>query len=173
MQHIERLQRMRNLSLHYLTPEDVVQPVTKPIIVVKTDYSEISSNEGYQPLVPLIKQQRVQTYSRVGRRQERHHFYRRRTLFPDGCPTCGRSHIPVQYFGHRHICNKCKDHICTPDNKPVKFFVDKEERILAYSYEDGYVKAVDPEDLKIFDHRCYASFAGPGEFTCFLYDLTR
>ena len=81
------------------------------------------------------------------------------------------------------MCFKCKKYIQTPDGKPVMLITTPDQRIMAFFkkvrlHSDNSADArrysyieVDPNDLRIFDRHCYATYAGQGELIVLLKDL--
>jgi hypothetical protein len=183
MHHLNELGRKRPLYLHLLTPEDVAPPVQKSFIITKHQYGDAVESSNFIPLLPISRSKQVQPQGLeqeksiedilMEKRRERFKakIAGRRIIFKEGCPTCGQDHISVQYYGYRHICLRCREYIKTTDGHPVKIMLDKEENIIALTYDDRkQVKYVDFQKLVIFDKECYASFAGPGELIVLLYD---
>jgi hypothetical protein len=77
----------------------------------------------------------------------------------------------VQYFGHRHICIRCKEFIKSPEGMPVKVMLDADENIRAIATDDkGRMYEVNYQDLRIFDKTCFASFAGEDEMILLVRD---
>ena len=66
---------------------------------------------------------------------------------------------------------RCREYIKTRDGHPVKILLDKEENIIALTFDERkQVKYVDFQKLVIFNKDCFASFAGPGELIVLLYE---
>ena len=180
MHHLQELSRKRPLYLHLLTPEDVAPPVQSSFIITKINYGDLFETT----FTPLIKNSKTRLPQEndleksieevlMEKRRERlkSKLAKKQLVFKEGCPTCGQDHIPVQYFGYRHICMRCREYIKTPDGHPVKVMLDKEENIIALTYDDRkQVKYVDFQRLVIFEKECFASFAGPSELVVLLND---
>lgn len=184
MHHLDELSRNRALNLYLLTPEDVVPPIQRTFVVTKHQYKNILEDATFSPLLPSShkgktgnlstqedEKSREEMLSQRRRERLKSKSHKKRMVFKDGCPTCGQEHIPVQYFNHRHICAKCKEYIKTADGNPVKIVLDREEKILALTFDERKkLKPVDHQNLVIFDRPCFASFAGPTELVVLLYD---
>ena len=171
------------MYLNLLTPEDVATPVKRSFIITKCQYGNDLETNNFIPLLPVSKTKNHHPQETEGdksieeilmdKRREKFKtsLSKKKIVYREGCPTCGQDHIIVQYFGHRHICLRCREYIKTPDGYPVKIMLDKEENIIALTYDDRkQVKYVDFQKLVIFDKDCFASFAGPGELIVLLYD---
>lgn len=182
MHHLQELNRKRPLYLNLLTPEDVAPPIQKTFII-KTQTFGTDAEAGHSvPLLPLksrsnhhIVQESEKTFEDVlmERKRERlkNSLLGRKMIYKEGCPTCGQDHIKVQYYGYRHICMRCREYIKTRDGHPVKIMLDKEENIIALTFDERkQVKYVDFQKLVIFNKDCFASFAGPGELIVLLYE---
>eukprot|EP00347_Sterkiella_histriomuscorum_P012027 403370170 len=104
-------------------------------------------------------------------------------IYDSGCLTCGQKNVEVEFHGERHVCYKCKKYLQTPDGKPVMLISTPDSRILAFfkkikTAEElekdkqrrySYIE-VDPNDMRIFDKVCFATFAGEGELIVLLKD---
>lgn len=185
MHHLQELSRKRPLYLHLLTPEDVAPPIQRSFIITKHQYGDVGESSNFVPLLPnsrsrqqipqpqATEQEKTIEDILLDKRRERFKIKlgQRRIIFKEGCPTCGQDHIKVQYYGYRHICLRCREYIKTSDGHPVKIMLDKEENIIALTFDDRrQVRYVDYQKLCIFDKECFASFAGPGELVVLLYD---
>lgn len=170
MKHLTELRRTRPLGLYKLTPRGVLPAIGQNVFIVIANYPQLQVNDDFQPLYPKVRSLRTSHKSTPVRRHHRR-FYavKSRKLYEVGCPTCGEEHESIKYFGQRHICNKCKEHIYTTDNRPVHIGIDKQGEIKAHAYEGATHELVDHEDLKIFDKKCYATYTGDSTFSCFLY----
>lgn len=103
-------------------------------------------------------------------------------LYESGCLTCGQKNVEVIYHGERHVCFKCRKYLQTPDGKPIMLISTPDQRIMAFfkkikSSTDetnsnrrfSYVE-VDPNDMRIFDKHCFATYAGEEELIVLLKD---
>lgn len=182
MHHLHELSRKRPLYLHLLTPEDVAPPIQKTFIIKTHQYGDVNDAANGVPLLPIkSKQEKNQafevekTFEDVLMEKKRERFKNslanRKMIFREGCPTCGQDHVKVMYYGYRHICMRCREYIKTLDGHPVKIMLDKEENIIALTFDERkQVKYVDYQKLMIFNKECFASFAGPGELIVLLFD---
>ena len=48
----------------------------------------------------------------------------------DMCPICMEQHIAVEYYGHRHICTKCRNFVRDEHGNQVKIFVNEKGEIV-------------------------------------------
>lgn len=164
MHHLENLQRKRTLNFYLLTPEEVVPPIDRSFVVTKHKYSSLEAGKGFNPVVPRRK-----TSANLSRRPTS--VTQRKKAFSEGCPTCGENHTPVAFFGHKHVCGKCIRYLRSPTNKPAKIIQDEQGNIHSISYdEDKNHVEIDPNDLRIFDIKCYATFADEGQVIVLLRD---
>ncbi|CDW77541.1 multi-sensor hybrid histidine kinase [Stylonychia lemnae] len=99
-------------------------------------------------------------------------------IYDQGCLTCGQQNVTVTYHGERHVCYKCRKYLQTPDGKPVMLITTPDQRIMAFfkkiklndeKRRYSYIN-VDHNDLRIFDRKCQATFAGEGELVVLLID---
>ena len=183
MHHLQELSRKRPLYLQLLTPEDVAAPIQQSFIITKNQYGDAIEDSSFVPLLPISRNRAQRAHEKdqdktiedilMEKRRDRvkNELKKKKIVYRDGCPTCGQDHIPVQFYGHRHICIRCREYIKDPDGRPVKVMLDKEENIIALTYDDRkQVRYVDFHKLVIFEKECFASFAGPGELIVLLYD---
>lgn len=99
-------------------------------------------------------------------------------LFTQGCLTCGNKNYTVEYHGERHVCHKCKVYLQTPEGKPIELISTPDHRIFAFvkQLKEGgdrkiqYVE-VSYNDMRIFDKKCYATYAGEGELVVLLREF--
>jgi hypothetical protein len=172
------------LKMYLLTPDGCMQPQKRSFVVSKTSYNYLDTDlpeSRMQSRASLIqrsaaslgKEPEILTdYQYYERRRERNKLTgRKRELFPENCPTCGGKHIEVQYFGFRHICETCKEYLKAPDGRFVKVLVDDRGQIQAIAKDDKKLTPpVDPSDLRIFERKCYASFAGEDELVVLMFE---
>lgn len=48
----------------------------------------------------------------------------------DACPICMEKHIPVEYYGHKHICSKCRSFVRDEHCNQVKIFLNEQREIV-------------------------------------------
>ena len=95
-------------------------------------------------------------------------FYRIKFATPalhkHGCLTCGRENASVQYYGERYVCQACQQYIQTPSGEMVTLKASSNGRyIIGKVWKNNRImKGVqcDIDDLRIFGHKCHATFAG-------------
>ena len=85
-------------------------------------------------------------------------------LYRTGCLTCGRENASVQYYGERYCCISCCQYIQTPAGESVTVKATGNGRNIKASVwkNNQIVKGLkcDINDLRIFGHKCHATFAG-------------
>ena len=182
MHHLQELNRKRPLYLNLLTPEDLTTPSKKSFIIKSQISGPDPDSDGKVPLLPFkgrIHQNVVQETEKTfeedlfERRRERlkNSLSGRKMIYKEGCPTCGQNHVLVQYYGFRHLCNRCREFIETRDGHPVRISLDKEGNIVAFTFDERkQVKYVDFLKLVVFNKDCFASLAGPHELIVLIYE---
>lgn len=84
----------------------------------------------------------------------------------------------MEYHGERHVCHKCKAYLQTPDGKPIILISTPDHRIFAFvkylkdaeERKFEYIE-VSYNDMRIFDKKCYATYAGEGELVVLLREF--
>lgn len=99
-------------------------------------------------------------------------------LFDKGCLTCGKDNIVTKYHGERHVCINCRQQIKSYDGDEVKIYLDQHGDIVCKAIkilqgEDEKVKKVfydvQPDQLKVFEYRCFATYSGRDELIVLLH----
>lgn len=176
--------------MYLLTPEGCMTPQKRSFVVSKTSFPNLDTNLPESRLQSRASlhaaMQKSSTslgkdaeplsgHQLMERKRERTKFTlnRKRELYPENCPTCGNKHVAVQYFGHRHICASCKVYLKSRDGRLVRVAVDEKGLIIAESTDERKQDPqIDPSDLRIFDRKCYASFAGEDELVVLMFEGT-
>mmetsp|Transcript_46344 Transcript_46344/g.53406 ORF Transcript_46344/g.53406 Transcript_46344/m.53406 type:complete len:255 (+) Transcript_46344:16-780(+) len=119
-----------------------------------------------------MKEKPIQT--RVKTRSVKSKYSQLQSEYQKGCLTCGGANIKVKYFGERHICLKCRNYIRTTDNKPVRLYLDEDNEIVAIAKRfigSQMIEYQVPFDnLRLYEKKCYATFAGENELIVLLQD---
>ena len=77
--------------------------------------------------------------------------------------TCGRECPPVVHYGMRYVCPSCQKFVTTPGGEGIALRQTGDGRHIKGKFvrkDRNSKEKINLDDLRIFSHKCYATFAG-------------
>ena len=89
--------------------------------------------------------------------------YAKPSKYDSGCLTCGKECPPVTNYGMRYVCPNCQKFVTSAGGASVTLRSTGDGRHIKGKFLDKNSKnkeKINLDDLRVFNLKCYATFAG-------------